>query len=93
MRTEYDVNCGFDSFRLSVDLEEASAPILVNFDPDEEGSMSQTPYQTADARHSLIAAIRLVLEDSQDWCVDPSDPRSTEDQIDSLMDHLEIREV
>ena len=63
MRTEYEVDCGFDSFRISVDLEQASAPISANFDPErEEDSWGAVPYQTADARHALEGAIRLVLE-------------------------------
>lgn len=94
MRTEYEVDCGFSSFRISVDLEQAPALISTNFDPDwEEASWDGTPYQTADARHDLEGAIRLVLEYCPNWYVDPSDPRSEEDQLDDLMGHMKVREI
>lgn len=94
MYTEYEVDCAFSSFRISVDLTQSSAPISANFDPDRDAeSWEVFPYQTADARHALESAIRLVLEYSPEWYVDPSDERSDEDQLADLMGRITVREV
>lgn len=48
-----------ETLRISADLAQASAPILV--EGAEEDDWQSTPYQTADARHRERDMVRLVI--------------------------------
>lgn len=79
MRVDYIVNCGFESVRVRANLVDASAPILI-VDNDDEEITSATGYQTADARHrEMEMAVLAVRSLGRDWWSDPSDTIDDED--------------
>jgi hypothetical protein len=50
-----------ETLRIRADLVQASAPIQVANDDDEDGGWTSIPYQTADARHRQSDMLSLVI--------------------------------
>lgn len=81
MRATYRVRLTFDTLLVSADLTEASAPIQVLIEDEDEDDgyrVVPTPYQTADARHDERQMARLAVramggEYWQDPSIDYSD--------------------
>lgn len=54
----YRIRLPWGTTTIRANLAEASAPILIE---TEDGEVVPTPYQTADATHSIVQAARLVV--------------------------------
>lgn len=86
---EWDLPTG-ETLRIRADLADASAPILYEAD----GDWYSTPYQSADARHRPAEALRLVLSYlGPDYYRDPTDYRSDDEIIDSIVDEALGKEL
>ncbi len=89
MTTIYTASLSFEpNFRFAANLAEASATIYL---VDEDGELSPTQYQTADARHSVTEALRLALSAcGEDYYVDPSDDRDADEQLAEIVEGADI---
>ena len=87
--TTYTAKLSFGKFSFAADLTQASAPICLVGD---DGELSQTQYQTADARHRERDALRLALQAcGSDFYADPTSDMSADEQLDELVADATIR--
>jgi hypothetical protein len=87
--TTYTAKLSFGTFRFAADLTQASAPICLIGD---DGELSSTQYQTADARHRERDALRLALQAcGADYYADPSSDMSADEQLDEIVEGATIR--
>lgn len=86
--TIYTAKLPFGKFSFAADLAQASAPIYLVGD---DGELSSTQYQTADARHRERNALRLALQAcGSEYYADPSADSSAEEQLDEIVDSAVI---
>jgi hypothetical protein len=88
--TIYTANLSFGKFRFAADLTQASAPIYL---VDDDGELSSTQYQTADARHRERNALRLALQAcGSEYYANPDSEESDEEQLDEIVETADIEE-
>ncbi len=76
-----------ETLTISADLSQASAQITYRDGKEWIG----TPFQTADARHNEINAVRLILDYfGPGYYREPDDDREPDDVLDEIMDAVSI---
>ena len=84
----YKAQLSFGEFKFAADLVEASATI---YNVDDEGELSPTQYQTADARHRVREALRLALQAcGSDYYANPLSELSHERQLEDIINDADI---
>jgi hypothetical protein len=80
----YTANLPFEpKFLFAANLAHASAPIYI---VDDDGTFLPTQYRTADCGHSIRDALRCaIVACGEEFYVDPSDPRPSEEQLEELV--------
>ena len=84
-----------ETLRISADLSQATAPISYEgLDLGDGAEWTQTPYQTADARHDEREMLRLVVDHlGAEWYADPSSDLSHEGQLRAAVDGARLISV